>query len=225
MVHNLEIPSLSEAAEEKEDDCLKGFKHNHSDKEEIQDDNDETKSDDVFVEDISSSLININQDKANEPIESISKQGSFISNPFENTLICVSDMDFKSHFATNQGEEPNQHSHESWRHVINVTNHDSIQEDDGNQSRNLSTDFQLESNYQRQCVTTTRRVYRYRQNRSLSSSSPAQIAVSESSVLSSDFRMSMSMFENNSELEDDSVFEEEEEVVTNEETSENGRFL
>lgn len=230
--HNLEIASLSGAAGNNKDECSKTFQLNHnteSDQEENQDHDDEIKSDDVFFEDISSSLINIRQDEVNVPSVSTSKQVSIISNPFENTQICVPDLGFNSHSANSRSGErslnseqnevmhlPNQYGRgmRNWR-VINVTNQDSIQEitqEDGNEkSRDFPADLHLESNYQRQHITTKRRVYRYSQNSYHSTSTPAQIAVSESSdVISSDLRMSISELEHDS----GSVFDEEELVTS-----------
>lgn len=226
---DLEISSLSGVAEQDKDECSKTFQHNH--------DTDNDESDDAFFEDISSSLINIRQHKVNVATDTKQKQLSIISNPLENTLLCVHDLSFNSHFAKRKKEElshqnsdrnevinvPNQHSNGSWR-VINVTNEDFIQEitqeEEGNQGLDSSADSHLESSYQRQHITTMRRVYRgctSSQTSYLSTSTPARIAVSESSDISSDFRMSISVFESgNSELEHDSgsVFDEEELVTT-----------
>ena len=234
-----EIPSLSEAGEQSEDDCSKTCREDNNVRERDEEeseyhDAESINSDDVFFEDISSSLINIRKGKVNATRDSASKQVSTISNPFENTLICTSDLDFTSYFMKSQRElshdnEQNemknlsyQCCHGSWR-VVNVTNHDSLLEikevEDENEPLECSADFHLESNYQRQYTSTTQGVYRYSQDsRVVTSTRPAQIAVSESSVISSDFRMSISTFENgNSELEDDSgsVFEEEEELISN----------
>ena len=124
---------------------------------------------------------------------------------------------------------PNQHSYGSWR-VINETNEDFIQEitqeEERNKGLDSSADSRLESSYQRQHITTRRRVYRgytSSQTSYLSTSTPARIAVSESSDISSDLRMSISVFESgNSELEHDSgsVFDEEQLVI-----SESERFF
>lgn len=211
--HNLEIASLSGAAENNKYECSKTFQHSHStesDQEEIvQDQDDEIKSDDVFFEDISSSLINIRQPgEAKVSSDSKSKQVSIISNPFQDTQICVPDQNSDQNEVMNL---PNQFDRgmRSWR-VINVTNQDSIQEntqeENGNESLDFPGDFHLESNYQRQYTTTTRRVYQYSQNSYHSTSTPARIALSESSVLSSDLRMSISELEH----ESGSVFDEEE---------------
>lgn len=223
---NLQIPSLSKASEENADECSKTCQDNNvseSDEGESEYHDDESaESDDVFFEDISSSLINIRKGKVN------STKHSTISNPFEKKLICVSDLDYTPYYSQREelshDNEQNemkkssyQRCHGSWR-VVNLTNHDSMQQikkvrvEDENESLDFSADFDLESNYQMQYTSTTRRVYRYSQDsRVLTSTRPAQIALSESSVISSDFRMSISTFENgNSELEDDSgsVFEE-----------------
>ena len=231
---------MSGAAEQTKDECSKTFQHNHStesDQEGHEDHDDEMKSDDVFFEDISSSLINIRQDVVK--VSPDSKQVSS-SNPSKiNAPICVPDLDFNSHFANSHSEErshkteqnevinlPNQHGRSSWR-VITVRNEDTIQEitqEDGrNESRNFPADFHFESHNHRKHITTTRRVYQYSQNSNSSTTTPARIAVSESSVISSDSRMSISVFENgNSELEHDpgSVLDEEELV-----TSESERFF
>ncbi|KAL9950396.1 hypothetical protein ACROYT_G042884 [Oculina patagonica] len=129
--HNLEIASLSGAAENNKYECSKTFQHSHStesDQEEIvQDQDDEIKSDDVFFEDISSSLINIRQPgEAKVSSDSKSKQVSIISNPFQDTQICVPDQNSDQNEVMNL---PNQFDRgmRSWR-VINVTNQDSIQE-------------------------------------------------------------------------------------------------
>ena len=243
---NLEIPS--EAGEQNEDDSSKICQDNNvseSDEEESRYHDDEsTTSDEVFFEDISSSLINLRKEKVNGTRDSAPKQVSAISNPFENTLICTADLDFTSYLVNSQREElshdneqnelknlSHQRRHGSWR-AVNVTNHDSIQEikevEDENESLDSSGDFHLESNYQRQYTSATRRVYRHSQDsRVLTSTRTARIAVSESSVISSDFRMSISTFENgNSELEDESgsVFDEEE-LATNDKTSDNEGFV
>ena len=189
-------------------------------------DDESTKSDDVFFEDISSSLINIRRGKVNATTDSTSKQVSTICNPFEKKRICASDLDYNSYYGQRElshDNEPNemkksyQRCQGSWR-VVNLTNHDSMQQikevhvEDENELLDVSADFDFQSNYQRQYTSTTRRVYRYSQDsRILTSTKPAQIAVSESSIISGDFTTSISTFENgNSELEDDcgSVFEE-----------------
>ena len=70
----------------------------------------------------------------------------------------------------------------------------------------FSLDFQtVESSYQMTKITSTRRVYRYCKNSSLSTSSRRpQIEMSDSSVLRDDLRANMSMIENN---DTDSVFD------------------
>ena len=207
-------------------------------------DDESTKSDDVFFEDISSSLINIRKGRVNGTKNSTSKQVSTISNPFAETLICASDLDYTPNYSQREelshDNEQNkmkklsyQRCHGSWR-VVNLTNNDSMQEikevhvEDENESHDFLADFDLESRYQKQYTSTTRRVYRCSQDsRVLTSTMPAQIALSESSVISSDFRMSISTFENdNSELEEDSgsVFDEGE-LATNYKTSDNERFI
>jgi len=70
----LEIPSLLKASEENADECSKTFQDNNlseSDggESEYQDD-ESAKSDDVFFEDISSSLINIRKGKVNSTTDS-----------------------------------------------------------------------------------------------------------------------------------------------------------
>ena len=225
------MPSLSKVGEQNADESSETSQDNNvgeSDEGESEfHDNESTKSDDVFFEDISSSLINIRKGKVNDARDSTSKQLSTISNP----LICASGLDYIPYCS--QREElshdnkqnemkklPYQRCQGS-RRVVNVSNHHSMQQikeahvDDENGSLDFSADFDLESNYQRQYTSTTRRVYQYsHDSRVLTATWPVQIAVSESSVISSDFRMSISTFENgNSELEDDSgsvnVFDEE----------------
>ena len=70
----------------------------------------------------------------------------------------------------------------------------------------FSLDFQtVESSYQMRKITSTRRVYRYCKNSSLSTSSRRpQIEMSDSSVLRDDLRANISMIENN---DTDSVFD------------------
>ena len=241
---NLEIPSLSKAAEQNEDEFSETCQDNiisESDEEGSESHDDEsTKSDDAFFEDISSSLINIRKEKVNGTGHAACKQVSIISNPLGKMLI--SDLDDIPYYSQREelphDNEQNemkklscQRCHGSWR-VVNVNNHDSIQQikevEDG--SLEFSADFDLESNYQRQYTSTRRRVYRYsHDSRVVTSNRPAQIAVSESSIVSSDFRMSISTFENgNSELEHDSesvnVFDKEE-LATNDKTSDNERFI
>lgn len=229
---------MSKAAEQNEDESSETCQDNNiseSDEEgsEFHDD-ESTKSDDVFFEDISSSLINIRKGKMNGAGHAACKQLSIISNPLGKTLI--SDLDDIPYYSQREellhDNEQNEMKKLSYQRVVNVNNHDSIQQikevEDG--SLEFSADFDLESNYQRQYTSTTRRVYRYsRDSRVVTSTRPAQIAVSESSIISSDLRMSISTFENgNSELEHDSgsvnVFDEEE-PPTNDKTSDNERFI
>ena len=226
------------------DECSKTCQDNNDEGESEYDDDESAKSDDVFFEDISSSLINISKGKVNGTTDSTSKQVSTISSPFEKTLICASDFEYNPYYSQREelshDNEQNemkklsyQRSHGSWR-VINLTNHDSMQQikevhvEDENESLDFSADFELEAKYQRQNTSTTRRVYRYSQDsRVLTSTRPAQCAVSESSLISSDFRMSISTFEHgDSELEDDfgSVFDEEE-LAKNDKSSDNERFV
>ena len=242
---NLEIPSLSKAGEQNADDCSKTCQDNNiseSDEGESEYlDDESTKSDDVFFEDISSSLINIRKGKVNDTSNSISKQVSTISNPFGKTLICASDLDYTPYYSQREelshDNEQNemeklsyQRCHGSWR-VVNLTNHDPMQKikevhvEDENESLDFSADFDLESKYQRQDTSTTQRVYRRRHDSGgLTSTRPVQIALSESSVISGDFRMDISTFDD-SELEDDSgsTFDEGE-LATNDKTSVNERF-
>lgn len=206
-------------------------------------DDESTKSDDVFFEDISSSLINIRKGKVNGTKNSTSKQVSTISNPFAKTLICASDLDYTPYYSqreelshVNEQNEMKkyQRCHGNW-HVVNLTNHDSMQEikgvhvQDENESLDVSADFDPVSKYQRQYTSTTRPVhYRCSQDlRVLTSTMPPQIALSESSVISSDFRMSISTFEiDDSELEDDSASAfDEGELATNDKTIDNERFV
>lgn len=189
-------------------------KINEGHEERNQEDNDEARSDDVFFEDISSSLINIREGSTKLPASSKAEGGSGISNPFEEKRY-ISDLDCNSRVLDNERGEPShmkemgQLANQQWRRVINIANRNSIQEITGVEERNqfddFSGDFQVESSYQRTSLTTTRRVYRYRQSSSFSTSARPQMAISESSVLSGDFRTSMSMFENE---DSDSVFDE-----------------
>lgn len=204
-------------------------KINEGDEKQNQEDNDEARSDDVFFEDISSSLINIREGSTKVPASSKAERGSGISNPFEDKLVYVSDLDCNSRVLENERGEPShmkemgQLANQQWR-VINVANRNSIQEITGVEERNqfgdFSGDFQIESSYQRTSLTTTRRVYRYRQSSSFSTSARPQMAISESSVLSGDFRTSMSMFDNE---DSDSVFDQD--VLTEEVTCHSEGFF
>ena len=217
---------MLKGSEETADECSKTFQDNYlseSDKGEREYHDDESaKSDDVFFEDISSSLINIHKGKVNGATDSTSKQVSTISIPFGKKLICASDLNYTPYYTqrelshdNDQNEIENlscQRCQGSWR-VVNLTNHDSVQQikevhcvEDESELFDFSADFDLQSNYQKQHTPTTRRVNRYSQDsRILTSTKRAQIAVSESSIISGDFRMSISTIENgNSELEDDS---------------------
>ena len=222
---------MLKASEENADECSKTFQDNdvsESDEGESEYHDDESaKSDDVFFEDISSSLINIHKGKLNGATDSTSTQVSTISNPFEKKLICASDLNFSPYYSQRELSQDNEQNEmkklscqrsKGSRCVVNLTNHDSVQQikevhcvEDESELLDFSADFNLQSSYQRQHTSTTQRVYRYSQDsRTLTSSKRAQIAVSESSIISSDFRMSISTIENgNSELEDDSesVFE------------------
>lgn len=236
---------MSKAAEQNEDESSATCQDNNireSDEEGSESNDDEsTKSDDAFFEDISSSLINIRKGKMNGAGHAACKQLSIISNPL-GTETLISDLDDIPYYSQREelshDNEQNemkklsyQRCHGSWR-VVNVNHRDSIQQikevEDG--SLEFLADFDLESNYQRQYTSTTQRVYRYsHDSRVVTSARPAQIAVSESSIVSSDFRMSISTFENgNSELEHDSGsvnVSDEEELVTNDKTSDNERFI
>jgi len=74
------------ASEKNADECSKTFQDNNlSEKDEGESeyhDDESAKSDDVFFEDISSSLINIHNGKVNGTTDSTSKQVSTISNPY-----------------------------------------------------------------------------------------------------------------------------------------------
>jgi len=202
---------VSKASEKNADKCSKTFQDNNlseSDGGESKYDDDESaKSDDVFFEDISSSLINIHKGKVNGATDSTS---------------CASDLNYTPYYSQRELSHNNeqnemkklscQRCQGSWR-VVNLTNHDSVQQikevhcvEDESELFDFSADFDLQSNYQKQHTPTTRRVNRYSQDsRILTSTKRAQIAVSESSIISGDFRMSISTIENgNSELEDDS---------------------
>jgi len=227
----LEIPSLLKASKENADECSNTFQDNdvsESDEGESEYHDDESaKWDDVFLEDISSSLINIHKGKLNGATDSTSKQVSTISNPFEKKLICASDLNYTPYYSQRELSHDNEQNEmkklsclrcQGSRCMVNLTNHDSVQPikevhvEDESELLDFSADFDLQSNYQRQHTSTIQRVYWYSQDsRTLTSTKRAQIAVSESSIISSDFRMSISTIENgNSELEDDSgsVFEE-----------------
>ena len=241
---------MSKAGEQNADDCSKTCQDsNVSESDEGESeylDDESTKSDDVFFEDISSSLINIRKGKVYGTSNSTSKQVSTISNPFGQTLICASDLDYTPYYSQREelsrDNEQNeikklshQRCHGSW-HMVNLTNHDSMQKikevyvEDENESLDFSADFDLECKYQRQDRSSTRRVYRCSHDQDsgvLTSTRPVQIALSESSVISSDFRMSISTFENHdSELEGDSgsAFGEGK-LATNDKTSDNERFV
>ena len=207
---------MSKASEKNADKCSKTFQDNNlseSDGGESKYDDDESaKSDDVFFEDISSSLINIHKGKVNGATDSTS---------------CASDLNYTPYYSQRELSHNNEQNEmkklsclrcQGSRCMVNLTNHDSVQPikevhvEDESELLDFSADFDLQSNYQRQHTSTIQRVYWYSQDsRTLTSTKRAQIAVSESSIISSDFRMSISTIENgNSELEDDSgsVFEE-----------------
>jgi len=100
------------ASEKNADECSKTFQDNNlseSDGGETEYHDDESaKSDDVFFEDISSSLINIHNGKVNGATDSTSKQASTISNAFEKKLICASDLNYTPYYSQRELSHDNE---------------------------------------------------------------------------------------------------------------------
>ena len=181
------------------------YPHNHlagSDEEHDQENNDDENSDDVFFEDISSSLINIRKSSTTEPVRTREKRRSVTSDPCQDKPSQFSDQESDTFAYNNKKEEL------LYIKTMGLMANQPQTTSEGERDHfgDFSLDFQtVESSYQMRKITSTRRVYRYCKNSSLSTSSRRpQIEMSDSSVLRDDLRANMSMIENN---DTDSVFD------------------